>query len=141
MRVDDLYHRVGRRKQRICTGFSEVHEQALGVPPYCASLNSHIALSGSCYLPSICWSDWMSKCQVMQWSKTEQGALKRGSITQMGTMAQELGKRKRRSSRLHGSCATDGAAISLESVTQRALSSCVVSHRQKPNPPGIQPSA
>ena len=83
----------------------------------------------------------MSKCQVMQWSKTEQGALKRGSITQMGTMAQELGKRKRRSSRLHGSCATDGAAISLESVTQRALSSCVVSHRQKPNPPGIQPSA
>lgn len=56
-------------------------------------------------------------------------------------MAQKLLQRKWWSSRPHGSCARDGAATSSESFTQRALSSGVPSHRQKPNPPGIQPSA
>lgn len=77
----------------------------------------------------------------MQWLKNKQGALKLGSITRVGTMAQKLVKRKRWSSRPHGSRARDREAISLESVTQSASSSCVLSHRQKPNPPGIQPSA
>lgn len=83
----------------------------------------------------------ISKCQVMQLLKTNRGHLKPGSVAQVGTMAQKLLQRKWWSSRPHGSCARDGAAPSLESFTQRALSSGVPSHRQKPNPPGIQPSA
>lgn len=84
----------------------------------------------------------ISKCQVMQWLKTNRGHLKPGSVTQVGTMAQKLLQRKvveLQTTRFL--CQKQGSYFIRELHIERALSSGVPSHRQKPNPPGIQPSA